>query len=68
MNAATTCALAENPWLAQSVRIDAITSEIAGVATYHLRFTDRDLHDRYRFGPGNSTCFISLELVKSQSA
>ncbi len=52
MNAAATCAIAENPWLAQSVRIEAITSEIAGVATYHLRFADRDLHDRYRFRPG----------------
>lgn len=46
------CAIADNPWLAQSVRIEAITPEIAGVATYHLRFANRDSHDQYYFRPG----------------
>jgi NAD(P)H-flavin reductase len=52
MSGAPTAAIAENPWLAQSVRIDAITTEIPGVATYHLRFAQSDLHQRYRFLPG----------------
>ena len=45
-------AIAENPWLAQSVEIAAITPELAGVATYHLRFRDADLQANYRFLPG----------------
>lgn len=52
MTAAAACAIAENPWLAQSVRIDGITPETTGVATYHLRFVDRESHERYRFRPG----------------
>lgn len=52
MTVVTQSAVADNPWLAQSVRIDGITSEIAGVATYHLRFANSELHDRYRFRPG----------------
>jgi NAD(P)H-flavin reductase len=47
-----TCAIAENPWLAQSVRIVDITPEVPGVATYHLRFEDAQLGARYRFEPG----------------
>jgi NAD(P)H-flavin reductase len=46
------CAITENPWLAESVEIVDITPELAGVATYHLRFRDRELNDRYRFLPG----------------
>jgi NAD(P)H-flavin reductase len=46
------CAIAENPWLAQSVEITGITPELAGVATYHLRFRDPALQERYRFRPG----------------
>jgi NAD(P)H-flavin reductase len=46
------CAIAENPWLAQSVEIADITPELSGVATYHLRFRDASLHERYRFLPG----------------
>jgi len=45
-------AIAENPWLGQSVEIDAITPELPGVATYHLRFRDAELNSRYRFRPG----------------
>jgi NAD(P)H-flavin reductase len=46
------CAIAENPWLAQSVEIAGITPELAGVDTYHLRFRDDALNQRYRFLPG----------------
>ncbi len=52
MSALPTSAVVENPWLAQSVEIAAITPELAGVATYHLRFQDAELHARYRFRPG----------------
>jgi NAD(P)H-flavin reductase len=45
-------AIAENPWLAYGVEIADITPELAGVATYHLRFQDPALHKRYRFQPG----------------
>jgi NAD(P)H-flavin reductase len=45
-------AIAENPWLAQSVTIADVTPELSGVATYHLRFRDASLQERYRFLPG----------------
>ena len=41
-----------NPWLARQVRIDAITPEVDGVATYHLAFTDDAVAAEYRFAPG----------------
>lgn len=41
-----------NPWLSQTVRIDAITAEIPDVATYDLTFVDPDIATRYRFLPG----------------
>ncbi|HEY2249559.1 MAG TPA: FAD/NAD(P)-binding protein, partial [Planctomycetaceae bacterium] len=41
-----------NPWLAHSVVIASITSEIEGVATFHLRFSDPHLAATYRFRPG----------------
>jgi NAD(P)H-flavin reductase len=48
----TSPAIAENPWLARPVRVERITPEAAGVATYHLRFRDPALHEQYRFQPG----------------
>jgi NAD(P)H-flavin reductase len=45
-------AIADNPWLAQSVEISDITPELPGVATYHLRFRDAQLQAGYRFLPG----------------
>ena len=47
-----TSAIAENPWLAQRVTIAAITPELPGVATYHLRFRDAALQAKYEFLPG----------------
>jgi NAD(P)H-flavin reductase len=41
-----------NPWLAREVVIDRITPEITGVATYHLRFGDRQSTTEYSFRPG----------------
>ncbi len=52
MSVGTTCAVVENPWLAQSVKIAGVTPEIPGVATYHLQFSDPALHAQYRFRPG----------------
>jgi NAD(P)H-flavin reductase len=52
MSAQASCAIAENPWLAQSAEIANITPELSGVATYHLRFRDAALQERYRFLPG----------------
>jgi NAD(P)H-flavin reductase len=52
VTALATPAIAENPWLAQSVEIAGITPEIPGVATYHLRLRDADAHARYQFLPG----------------
>ena len=52
MSAPRSTAIAENPWLAESVEIADITPELAGVATYHLRFHDTALHEHYRFLPG----------------
>lgn len=40
-----------DPWLPHEVVIDRITPEIAGVATYHLRFTNSN-GEAYRFRPG----------------
>ncbi len=52
MKPGPSCAIAENPWLVQSVRIDNITAEVPNVATYHLRFEDPDQHAEYEFRPG----------------
>ena len=52
MSAQDSCAIAENPWLAQSVEIVEITPELAGVDTYHLRFRDDALQQQYHFSPG----------------
>lgn len=41
-----------NPWLAHTVRIAEITSEVAGVTTYDFEFTDAAQAARYRFLPG----------------
>ncbi len=46
------CAIAENPWLTQTVEIDSITPEVPGVATYHLRFRDATQHAEYRYQAG----------------
>lgn len=45
-------AVADNPWLSQTVRIESITAEIPEVATYELAFVDPQLAARYRFLPG----------------
>jgi NAD(P)H-flavin reductase len=45
-------ALSDSPWLSQTVRIEDISGEIPGVATYRLRFRDSQAHSRYRFRPG----------------
>lgn len=45
-------AIAANPWLSQPARIAAITQEVAGVATYHLRFVDPEVNAAYRFRAG----------------
>lgn len=45
-------AVAENPWLCQTVRIDSIEAEIPEVSTYELSFVDRSIAARYRFLPG----------------
>lgn len=52
MTLARPCAIADNPWLSQTVEIAGITPEMPGVATYHLRFQDPELHGRYAFQPG----------------
>jgi len=52
MSVTASCAIVDNPWLAQSVEIAAITPENPGVATYQLRFRDANLHAHYRFRPG----------------
>lgn len=43
---------AAHPWLSQQVRIDRMTPEVEGVATYHLAFTDPAVASGYRFSPG----------------
>jgi NAD(P)H-flavin reductase len=48
----TATAIADNPWLAQSVEIAAVTPELPGVATYHLRLRDARLQASYQFLPG----------------
>jgi len=45
-------AVVDNPWLSQTVRIEAITPEIPDVATYELAFVDSTMSARYRFQPG----------------
>lgn len=41
-----------NPWETHKVIVSAITPEIDGVATYHLKFWDQAKHASYRFAPG----------------
>jgi NAD(P)H-flavin reductase len=48
----TSATPANNPWLAQTVRIGRITPEIPGVFTYDLEFTDPALNANYQFRPG----------------
>lgn len=43
---------AHSPWLAHSVRIVEIRTEVPGVATYDLAFDDPHLAATYRFAPG----------------
>lgn len=43
---------ADNPWLTQTVRIEKITAEAAGVATYHLRFVEEAINRQYTYRPG----------------
>jgi NAD(P)H-flavin reductase len=45
-------AIATNPWLTQTVRIEAITPEVAEVSTYHLKFTDPSAQANYHFAAG----------------
>lgn len=52
MTSVMTPAIAKNPWLAQTVRIEAITAEVTGVSTYHLKFTDPDAQANYHFAAG----------------
>ena len=47
-----TPAISANPWLAPAVRIEGITAESPGVATYHLRFVDPEVERAYRFRAG----------------
>lgn len=43
---------APNPWVADTVTIREITSEIENVVTYHLAFTHPEVAARYQFKPG----------------
>ncbi len=52
MSVQASSAMVDNPWLAQSVEVATVTPELPGVATYHLRFRDAGLNERYRFRPG----------------
>ncbi len=45
-------AIVRNPWLTQTVRIEAITPEVAEVSTYHLKFTDPGAQANYQFAAG----------------
>ena len=45
-------AIADNPWLAQRAQLVAVTPELPGVSTYHLRFRDPRVQDAYHFLPG----------------
>lgn len=47
-----TPAISANPWLAPAVRIEGITAESPGVATYHLKFVDPEVERAYRFRAG----------------
>lgn len=41
-----------NPWLSHTVLIDQIERESAGVNTYHLRFAEPEIEERFAFRPG----------------
>ena len=41
-----------NPWLTHQVRITGIKSEVAGISTYDLVFTDKATAAKYTFAPG----------------
>ncbi len=48
----STGAAVANPWLAAPIEIAGVTPELAGVATYHMRFRDAKRHAQFRFRPG----------------
>jgi NAD(P)H-flavin reductase len=52
MTLAPSAAVAVNPWLSQTVRIEGITPEVDGVSTYHFRFQNPAVDAAYRFEPG----------------
>ncbi len=52
MNAPQSAAIAANPWLSQTARIERITPEVDLVKTYHLRFTDPQVQANYRVAAG----------------
>lgn len=52
MLSVTSATPSSNPWLAQTVCIEAIIPEIVGVSTYHLRFIDPAVQAGYRFAAG----------------
>lgn len=52
MSTQLSAAIAENPWLTRTVRIESITPEVAGVSTYHLQFVDPSVQSNYRFAAG----------------
>lgn len=45
-------AIAANPWLARTVRIQQITPEVEYVRTYHFQFTDPQVQAEYQFAAG----------------
>lgn len=52
MNTAPSAASLANPWTVHAVRIEGITPEHPGVATYHLAFCEPAAGEAYRFEPG----------------
>ena len=61
-------AIAGNPWLSQTVEIDAIVPEMPDVATYQLRFVDASRHERYQFRPGQFNMLYLPGVARSPSA
>lgn len=45
-------AVADNPWLPHTVRIEKVVAEIPDVSTYDLSFVDSTAAEKYRFLPG----------------
>ncbi|MBX9787298.1 MAG: FAD/NAD(P)-binding protein [Pirellulales bacterium] len=52
MSALASAAIADNPWLAASVRIADVVTEFAGVATYYLQFDEPARATSYGYAPG----------------